>query len=217
MYQFKISDYYTYDTWGLSLLSYFIGTPQPKYNYVDIPFGNGSIDLTEAIANSVQYSDRTIEATFAMIGDRNTNQNQHSLIKALIHGQKKTIVIPEEENYYYVGRTSIGGLENQNGVNIFDVSMICEPYKYKNDITSVNLTVGTSGTLTHVFANDVMKTVPTFIVSAETQIVFGSYSITVNAGTHQLANVIFQYGNNEVTFNAVDGTTIDVTYQEGAL
>lgn len=217
MYQFKIGDYFTWDTWQLSLSSYSIGEPTQKTNYVEIPYGNGSIDLSEAITGKLQYGDRVIEATFDIIGNRSANQTKHQLIKSLIQGKKLNIKVPEDDSYYYVGRIAIQSLENQNNVNRFVLNALCEPYKYKNDVTSHDLTMGLPGTLTETFVNDVMDTLPTFTVSASTQIVFGSYSVTVNAGSHQLSSVIFEQGDNEVTFNASNGTTINVSYQEGAL
>ena len=37
-----------------------VGSPTPNTNYVDVPGGNGHIDLTEALTGDVTYSNRTL-------------------------------------------------------------------------------------------------------------------------------------------------------------
>lgn len=43
-----------------------VGSPTPNTNYVDVPGGNGHIDLTEALTGDVTYSNRTLTFELAM-------------------------------------------------------------------------------------------------------------------------------------------------------
>jgi len=212
MYQFKLGENTTYDTWGLILKAYSIGMPEPKTNYVSIPYGNGSIDLTEALTGSVQYNDRKIEATFEIIGNRETIQNGFSTIKNIIHGEKFNISVPEDDGYYYIGRIILEGLENKITSGVFDVVMICEPYRYKNDVTII--VVNVDGTQEVILSNEQKKAVPTFITNAEVQIVFAGNSYSISAGTHVLP-IVLEKGDNSLQLNGTANVTI--SYQEGAL
>ena len=53
-------------TYQMVLLDgYTLEPPKPKTYTVDIPGGNGVIDLTEALTGDVSYSNRTQKFTFA--------------------------------------------------------------------------------------------------------------------------------------------------------
>ena len=48
---------HTYQDFNLKMLTMFIPMPEPKVQTVDLPFSNGSVDLTEA-AGITPYADR---------------------------------------------------------------------------------------------------------------------------------------------------------------
>lgn len=212
-----IGDKHTANDWGLLLSSIEIGEPSVKTNYVDIPFGDGSIDLSEAITGDVSYGDRVITARFTTITPRSQWLTLFDTIKAYCHGRKRVIKVSDDLNHYYLGRMSVLPLIRGGSSAEFTLDITCEPYKYKNDETVVNLSVVTGGTLTTTLVNSRKRVIPTITVSASTQVVFNGVSTTINAGTHTLTNVLLVEGNNSITFNAVNGTTITVRYQEGVL
>lgn len=217
MLQFKIGDKFTAMDWGLLLSSYEIGEPKIKTNYIELPVGDGSIDLTEALRGDVSYSNREITAKFTTIAPRDTWRALMDTIKAYCHGRKVTIVAPEDDEYYYIGRINVGPLVKSASSAEFTLTITADPYKYKNSETVVNLTVGATGTLAVTLTNGRRSAIPTMTTNAATQVVKPGVSSSFNAGTHKLVNFILKEGNNPFTFNAVNGTAITITYQEGTL
>lgn len=216
MYQFKIGVKYTLDDWGLLLSSFEIGEAPVKTNYINLPGGDGSIDLSEALTGDVSYGDRQIKATFTMIGARSSWQSTMDQVRAC-HGRKFVIIAPNDPNHYFIGRVSIGALIKENSSASFEMTITCEPWRYKNDVTVYDFTIGVTGTLATTLVNGRKRAIPTITVSNTTQVIFGSTSASLGAGTHLLTSVVLVEGNNSITFNAAQGTTINITYQEGVL
>lgn len=216
MYQFKIGVKYTSDDWGLLLSSFEIGEASVKTNYINLPGGDGSIDLTEALTGDVSYGDREIKAKFIIIDARSTWQATMDQVRAC-HGRKFAIVAPNDPDHYFIGRVSIGPLIKENSSASFDMTIVCEPWRYKNDVTVYDFTMGVTGTLTTSLVNGRKRVLPTVTVSHTTQVIFGLTSASLGAGTHVLTSVVLVEGNNSITFNAAQGATINVQYQEGVL
>ena len=60
----KFGEYHTYDEWGLRLVGIKIGTPAPKKVLVEIPGGDGVLDLSRSLTGNIQYDTRQLEFTF---------------------------------------------------------------------------------------------------------------------------------------------------------
>lgn len=217
MLQFRIGTKHTLDDWGALLSEYEIKTPEAKTNYVDLPGGDGVIDLTEALTGDVKYDQREISATFTFNQPRSQWPALHAAVTQHAHGRRFTIEAPEDPDYYYIGRINIGPLKKDGALALFELEATCEPYKYKNAVTSLNYTVGATGTLVATLANQRRRVIPTITVSAQTQIIYGASSTTVSAGTYKITDIVLEEGNNTVTFNAAQGTTITVAYQEATI
>lgn len=64
------SRFNTYNTWGLVPETRpFVVPPEPKTKYLDLPAGNGRIDLTESLTGYPVYNDREGEWTFYVLND----------------------------------------------------------------------------------------------------------------------------------------------------
>ncbi len=216
MNQFKLGNYFTYDDLALFLESFEIGPANPKYNFIEVP-GGSPIDLSESLIGDLEYKQRIIKAKFNMISHRSEWGPLMNLVRSRFHGKKLNVVPPDEDNYYFTGRVSVGPLVKEKASASFDIEIICDAYKLKNDVTSSNYTIPAAGTLAVNLDNDRKHVIPTFTVDAETQIVFGELSTTVSAGEHTITSLLLIEGQNSITFNAVEGTSITVSYQEGAL
>lgn len=192
---------------GLFLTNLEIGEAEPKTKYIDIPYGNGSIDLTEALIGEVVYSDRVVKATFLI---ENYNEAIYDGLKSELHGLKTTI--STKSGYYFICRIKIKPFIRRGTAGVFELEAICNPYMLKDNITTVSVSV--VGTQEVILSNEQKRAVPTFVTDAEVQIVFGSGSYTVNAGTHTLP-IVLEKGDNAIQFNGTANVTI--TYQEGAL
>lgn len=212
---FKLNNVTT-ETLGFHLNPNFsIQAPQPKIYTVEIPFSSNVIDLTESFGE-VAYQQRQVNFTLEKLRPKETWYQDYSNFVNQYNGRLVQLVAPYDDGYYFKGRVSVAPMRRGDHLS-FDVSVLCEPYRYKQYETVVNLTVTTGGTLTTTLVNSRKKVIPTITVSASTQVVFGSTSTAISAGTYTLTNIVLVDGDNNITFNAANGTTITITYQEGEL
>lgn len=205
----------SFSDWGLYLTSLTIDAPKPKEIYVEIPNGDGSLDLTEALTGEVHYESRPIEAVFAIKPETYSADLVRWLI-GYLNGKQRTIRTKEEPGYYLVGRCATS-LKNDGVLAILTVKATCQPWKYKNAPTVVNSTIGATGTTKLRLSNERKRLIPTITASAAVTIIFNGQTISVNAGTQRLTNIALSYGDNVLTITGTEGTTVSFEYQEGAL
>ena len=140
---------------------YTLSPPEPKLYTVDIPGGNGSIDLTEALNGDVVYNNRKQEFTFYIVDLKDkesiyTEERYFEKIKMevsnLLHGRSYDYVLTMDVNreayqyYRYHGRFSVSGYTHgsyANGlVGIIKLSIDAEPYKKLEQIDSFDAVGG---------------------------------------------------------------------------
>jgi len=122
-------------TWGLILSTVSIEKPTPKTSYIDIPFGDGSIDISEA-AGEVKYQDRKITMSLQKFVESKAELETLSAeIAGKLQGKKVKINFDSDPDYYYYGRPIITSYQKTNPLAEIIIEALCEPYKYKNDIT----------------------------------------------------------------------------------
>ena len=201
--------------WGIYLSSIVIDDPKPKEIYVDIPNGDGALDLTEALTGEVHYESRPFEAVFT-IKPETYSVELVRYLRSYLNGKQRTIRTKEEPGYYLIGRCATS-IKKDGVLAVLTVKATCQPWKYKNDVTAINTTIGASGTTTLNLTNERKRVIPTITASAAVTIAFNGQTISVNAGTQRLTNIALQYGNNVLTITGAEGTTVSFEYQEGAL
>ncbi|MGL5531756.1 MAG: hypothetical protein ACRDCZ_07190 [Culicoidibacterales bacterium] len=216
----QIGTKHTYNDWGLKLTNIVNTLPLVKTTYIDVPFANGSIDLTEAFNKDVTYQNRKLSFSF----DTNLDwKRRHLLIEQMasyVHGQKHKIWLPDDPNYYYIGRLNIGEYNNETTLAEISVEAICDPYRYKNEKTIIEFTFLSqleTSTLVIGCQNSRKRVIPTITISAETRIKFQDKNYVLGAGVYTLTNIIFSEGENVIEATGVGGATIKIEYQEGAL
>ena len=201
--------------WGIYLSSIVIDDPQPKEIYVDIPNGDGALDLTEALTGEVHYESRPFEAVFT-IKPETYSVELVRYLRSYLNGKQRTIRTKEEPGYYVIGRCATS-IKKDGVLAVLTVKATCQPWKFKNDVTEINTTIGASGTTTLNLTNERKRVIPTITASAAVTIAFNGQTISVNAGTQRLTNIALQYGNNVLIITGAEGTTVLFEYQEGAL
>lgn len=205
--------------WGLILLSDLSIEPaELKSNRIDIPGADGSIDLSYALTNGYPvFNDRQI--TFNLFKDATDSElnNIRAELAAFCHGRVKKFWLPIDSTHYYRGVFNIGNIQNYNG-NIINVSVVAEPYCYKNNITASTVTIPSSGSITKTFTNEMRRTTPKFTTTSENiQMVFNGVQYSLSAGETIFPTLIFDAGENMITFNGTSDATITVSYQEARL
>ena len=204
----------SFSDWGLYLTSLTIDAPKPKEIYVEIPNGDGALDLTEALTGEVHYESRPFEAVFAIKPETYSADLVRWLI-GYLNGKQRIIRTKAEPGYYLIGRCATS-FKNDGVLAILTVKATCQPWKYKNAPTVVKSTIGASGTTSITLTNERKRVIPTITASAVVTIVFNGQTISVNAGTQRLTNIALSYGDNALSITGAEGTTVLFEYQEGA-
>lgn len=212
----EIGDKKTFDDWGLILTSQDIGMPAPKTNYVDIPHGDGAIDLTQALTGEIKYSNRNGSFTFDLL---ELPENRQVLINEIInhiHGRVFDLILPDEPQYAYTSRLSINSIKTSMILNKLVVDVVSEPYKHKLQDTVYTIIVNATEQ-TKVVYNERKRVIPKITTDKEITIKFKTQTFTVNAGTHQLLGVELEHGDNELKISGTVGAKVEIRYREGLL
>lgn len=206
----------SYGDWGIYLSSLDIGDAPIKENYIDIPSGDGSIDLTEALTGEVSYGNRPFEAVFTIKPPRSNWNHIKRTIRSFLNGRKRIIRSSEDGEYYLIGRCTTS-FEIDGAVCMLTVKATCEPYIYKNSVTIHDLTIGATGSITFSCKNSRKRVIPRITVSSNVIIEFNNMSIAVNSGTFRYTNIVFVEGYNELKVTGAVGTRIKIEYEEGII
>ena len=205
-------NHHSYEDLRLILTKKEIGSPPVKENKIDIPGGDGSIDLTDFFGEP-KYDNVQHKFEFATIEPQSDFLTQYSTIKNAIHGKKVRIILDDDPTFFYLGRCHVSPFTNEKGVGTISVECDCEPYKYKLNKTVVTQAVSGSKVIT--LTNSRKRAVPSITTTAVMTIAFGNGTWTPNAGTFTIPELELAEGNNTVT---VTGTgTITFSWTEGAL
>lgn len=189
---------------------------QPKINLVDIPGADGSKDLSTQPAGRVVFEDRTITWTFALYPGEDWD-NKHRQVSNALNGLACEIVLDTDLNYYYQGRLTVKNYKVDGLLRQITVEAVCRPYRLKRVETKIDADL-TADFRTLALVNERKPVVPIITVSAETTLRWQGATVTVNAGTHKIADIELQPGVNLLEARATSGVgEIIVTYREGAL
>ena len=188
---------------------------KPKTTYVDIPGGDGSLDLTEA-HGEVKYNDRDCKFTFTVSpAESSTWEEKKTEVSNALNGKNCKITLDKDSEYYYLGRCTVDDYLSDKKINQIVVSAKVKPYKFKQAETSVSFSL--SQTQKTVTVTNGRKVVSPIIVCTNdnTTVIFGSITKTLSAGTHKVLDIRFTEGTNTLT---VSGSgTITFKFQEGDL
>lgn len=202
---------HSYRDYGLVTNSISIGMPEVKTNYVDIPGGNGSIDLTEA-TGGVRYGDRVIDFKFTAM--------DHAVERMLdfqneLHGTKTKIVIDRDREYYYLGRCNITGVNFVNA-KLYEISMQakCSPFKYHTKETIH--TVQVEGSKEFFCINDKLPAIPLIEPDGDLVMEFKGKTYLLESGKkYRTSDIIFEEKYNRIGIRGKG--KVRFTYQEGAI
>lgn len=181
---------------------YELNPPQPKTYTVDIPGGDGVIDLTTALTGDVVYENRSQKFTFALINVEDF-ENVKMEVSNFLHGKAFDYQITMDPGYTYHGRFTVDTYTHQmyasGKLGLIEVSVDAEPYKLKDHcVYKLNATGGQMFRL-----ESGRKPVhPTIECTVPCQVTWKGNLTVVPAGTYRLNNVLFEDGFNEIYINS---------------
>lgn len=189
-----------YTRWGLLLTGETeLGTAEPKTYTVDIPGGNGVIDLTDALADDVVYDNR--EINLVLIAETDDYTTLRNNIYNTLHGQRKEFSFSFDPEYTYTGRFNVEEI-TRIGFDFVQVNITVTADPYKSKGTQTYKLNATGGKM-YRFESGRCKVRPIIECS---QVCFvrslpdGNETV-IPAGTYRLNDVLFTQGFNELWVN----------------
>lgn len=192
---------------------YTLSPPEPKTYTVDIPGGDGVIDLTSALTGDVAYSNRSQSFTF-MVVDPDSFERVKTDVSNFLHGKSFDYQMTMDPGYTYHGRFSVAEYSHAvyaypGLVGAFTVEVDAEPYKLKGHMTyRLNATGGKMFRL-----ESGRKPVhPVVECTQPCKVRWKNVIVQVPAGTYRLNDVLFTEGYNEIYINS--WTFYNITWGE---
>ena len=81
-----------------------INPPAVRTNYVDIPWGDGQIDLTENLTGEPTFGNRTGTFEFIVDNDHMPWVEAYATIANYLHGKEMRMILDDDPGHYYEGR-----------------------------------------------------------------------------------------------------------------
>lgn len=182
---------------------YTLSPPEPKTYTVDIPGGDGVIDLTQSLTGDVAYKNRQQEFIFAVINP-DSFERVKTEVSNFLHGKEFDYQISMDPGYTYHGRFSVKeynhALYSYPGlVGTFSIDIDAEPYKLKSHkVYALNATGGAMFRLPSG-----RKPVHPVIETAQPcHVRFGNIITEIPSGTYRMNDVLFKEGFNEIYINS---------------
>lgn len=193
---------HTFCDWGLVLLDTpIIPPPTARTNLVEIPGGNGYINMTEALAGEPTYTSREKQFKFRCIAPRDEWQTIYSKIANHLHGREMNIILDEDSEHYYTGVCILDSL-SKNDEKSFDITIksTIQPFRYDSEYTTISNVQNFATSTKYISLNGVNNSMQDW----NTDLWFGSEAypecniksatnliITYNKGSLKLGNKVY--------------------------
>lgn len=184
---------------------YSLEPPEPKTYVVDIPGGNGKLDLTESLMGDTAYNNRKQEFTFYII-DVKEFEKVKTRISNFLHGRKFDYQMTMDPGYTYNGRFSISSYIHDGNysigkVGVIRISIDANPFKLKPEQV---YKIDAVGGKTVYLESGRMRVRPVVETDGLVKVIYNHKLITLQQGTWTLNDLLLTEGMNEVYFNSYD-------------
>lgn len=139
----------TYDSvtdWGMTLTHCDEQKPAPKFERIDVPGTNGSVDVSAALSGDIPFEDRTVELTFfKLCADHDAAYALAGDVAAAVHGKQMQLQTPDaytDGNTWYTGDVEITECRFEDRGCEVDVRAVCSPFRLSADGGSVDAPTG---------------------------------------------------------------------------
>lgn len=215
--------------------------PDPKTKYVDIPGGDGQLDLSTVLTGDITYSNRQGSLEFIVdnghLSDYKASGwvNLYSQIMDYLHGKLLRATLEDDPSFYYEGRFSVNSWKSDEHNSKITIDYTVSPYKLEAfssledwEWDSFNFELGiireykdlrVDDNLTFVITGRRMSVIPTFDVDSDDgsgmDVVFNGKTYHLPDGKSRVVNIRTVSGNNTLTFKG--NGTVSIDYRGGCL
>lgn len=184
---------------------YTLSPPEPKIYTVDIPGGDGVIDLTQSLTGDVTYKNRQQEFSF-MVVNPDSFERVKTDVSNFLHGKSFDYQMTMDPGYTYHGRFTVTEyshtLYSYPGlVGIFSIKIDADPYKSKG-LQTYHL--NPTGGMMFRFESGRKPVHPVIKCTQPCRVHWKDVVTVVPVGTYRLNDVIFTQGFNEIYINSYE-------------
>lgn len=224
----SISGKNTWDDWHLIPSSRpSVALPEPNTNYVDIPFRDGSLDISEAVTGYMTYKDRSGSWEFYIANDYHNWVELKQEITNYLHGRKMFVVLEDDPGFFYEGRLKVDEFKSQKVNSTITIGYVLKPYKrlmdwiwdsfnFETDSTTDMIECSCPGVVE--ITGGRMRVTPSISteVSGITVSLNGGEDVLLLPGKNEMTGMILQEGENTLEFKGAQGT-VSINYVRGEL
>lgn len=121
----------TWDDWRLVPTSRpLFNPPPPKVKTLEIPGGDGVIDLSQSLTGYPVYQNRTGSIEFVVLNGFKEWQEAYSDIMDHLHGQRMRAILEDDPDYFYEGRFSVNAWKSDKDNSKITIDYDVGPYKW---------------------------------------------------------------------------------------
>lgn len=121
----------TWDDWRLVPSSRPVfNPPAQKVKTLDIPGGDGVLDLSQALTGYPVYQNRTGSLEFIVMNDFKPWHMAYSDIMDYLHGQTLRATLEDDPEYFYEGRFTVNAWKSQKDWSRIVIDYNVGPYKW---------------------------------------------------------------------------------------
>ena len=216
--QIKIGDIWSFDDWQLYLAqSPELEAAQPTVIMVNIPAGDGALDMSEALANRPIYNNRLLKFTLIVTQPEREWDEIRRTVENYCNGKRMRIVTPYDPYRYLFGRISSIIMRRDRGMAYLDFEVQCDPWRYKHEVTSISVSYVGGNVAQHgVLKNERMWVLPTITTDAPVSITINGVTESIDAGTYKFTSFFLQEGDTPYTIEGPTTANVKIEYQEGS-
>lgn len=123
----------TWDDWRLVPSSRpLFNPPAQKVKTLDIPGGDGVLDLSTALTGYPVYQNRTGSIEFIVMNDFKPWHMAYSDIMDYLHGQTMRATLEDDPEYFYEGRFTVNSWKSQKDWSRITIDYNVGPYKWSH-------------------------------------------------------------------------------------
>lgn len=222
----------TWDDWHLIPKTRpVINPPEPKTNLIDIPGGNGMLDLSPMPGGRPVYSNRTGTIDFYVNDDRKSWHEIYSEIMAYLQGQKMRMVLEDDPDHYYEGRYRVSAWKSEANWSVITIEYNVGPFKkeiaaslgewlwdtfnFETGVIRIYKDIRVSGATTVRIVGLAMPTSVIITASSPMTVQHMGREYAVPAGQHTVYDITLWPGENEMIFTG--SGTVTIEYEGGVL
>lgn len=208
-----------YDTaaHGWTLTGLKLSDPEQKLQYVDKPGGDGSWDISTVLTDGIpRYKNRDLLITLEC--SEGSRDDREKLINTLVNdldGLERPVLLPDRPDHYLTGRLHVAVEYSDWAHAAVTVTGTCAPWFFSVRETIVELEAIAEDQTEYIRNSGRRAAVPAVTVTGTAKLSYRDYSVTLEAGSHDLPNFLILPGSHELTYSG--SGTITISYREAVL